>query len=331
MANHKKISWVHSAVPSLLENDEVIGSNREKADILNSYFCKQSTLSPAQLDHHLPEFQYLTNARISSIEVTAAEVRAVLNKLNTNKATGPDGISNKILRESAFSLCEPLADLFNRSLSLGLFPTNWKIANVIPVHKKGSRQLKSNYRPVSLLSNVSKVLERLVYNKLYEYCKRHNILTDRNSGFKHGDSTINRLSHLIHRIYQGLDDRKEIALVFLDITKAFDRVWHPGLLHKLKQMGVGGALLDWLRSYLSKRSQKVVLGGDQSNVGNTNAGVPQGSILGPLLFLIFINDIVDDLENDLFLFADDATLVKEIENVRLTEMSINRDLARLTQ
>jgi hypothetical protein len=145
------------------------------------------------------------------------------------------------------------------------------------------------------------------------------------------DSTSNRLIHLTNTIYKGLDDKQDILITFLDISKAFDRVWHPGLLHKLKEMGVSGTLYEWLSNYLTNRSQKVVIGGEESSIETINAGVPQGSILGPLLFLVFINDIIEDLENDMFLFADDASLMKVFHDLFVATASINRDLQRLSR
>jgi hypothetical protein len=170
-----------------------------------------------------------------------------------------------------------------------------------------------------------------MFNRLYSYLKENNLLTEHNSGFKPMDSTINRLIHLTHKIYNGLDDKKEILIVFLDISKAFDRVWHPGLLHKLTEFGISGLVHDWLSDYLTNRYQKVVIGGEESSSKIINAGVPQGSILGPLLFLVFINDIINDLENDIFLFADDASLMKIFNDINVASTSINRDLQRLSQ
>jgi hypothetical protein len=132
-------------------------------------------------------------------------------------------------------------------------------------------------------------------------------------------------------IYNGLDDKSDVLITFLDISKAFDRVWHPGLIHKLKEFGISGPLLNWLTDYLTNRTQRVVIAGKQSTTKPINAGVPQGSILGPLLFLIFINDIIDKLENHIFLFADDATLVKIFKNIDEATASINRDLQKLTK
>ena len=246
------------AIPCIIDGNTIATSNLEKAEILNTFFAAQSTMPPAPHVHQLPPFQYLTNNPIHSVQTSPHEVFKILTHLNINKASGPDLISNRILKECATSLSEPLADLFNKSFNQGTFPNRWKHANVTPIFKKGDRQCKSNYRPVSLLSNISKVQERIVFNRLYEHCPKHKLLTDKNSGFKPFDSTINRIIHLTHQIYQGLDNKKDTLIVFLDISKAFDRVWHPGLLHKLREFGITGSLYDWLESYLSGRNQKVV-------------------------------------------------------------------------
>jgi hypothetical protein len=318
------------AIPCIIDGDTIATSNSEKAEIINSYFIAQSTMPPAPPNHQLPPLNYLTDSRLHTVQTSPHEVYKILTHLDTNKACGPDLISNRILKEAAISLSEPISDLFNKSLSQGKFPQPWKHANVTPVHKKGDRQTKSNYRPISLLSNISKVQERIVHNRLYEHCRTNNLLTERNSGFKPFDSTINRLIHLTHQIYDGLDKKRDILIVFLDISKAFDRVWHLGLLHKLREFGISGSLYDWLESYLTGRNQKVTIGGQESSTKTTNAGVPQGSILGPLLFLIFINDIVQVVENPIFLFADDASLMKIFQNINEATLSVNRDLQHLT-
>ena len=135
-----------------------------------------------------------------------------------------------MLRETAEVTAKPLSYLFNKSMSAGSFPTVWKRANVSPIHKKSDRQTKENYRPISLLSCVGKVMERIIFNELYEYCQHQNLLTWRNSGFKKQESTTNQLLHLVHRIYQCMDDGDDVLLVFLDVSKAFDKVYHYGLV-----------------------------------------------------------------------------------------------------
>ena len=174
------------------------------------------------------------------MNVLESEITKVLLNLNVNKASGPDGIGNKILKNIAYSISRPLSMILNKSLQLGRFPEQWKLANVVPIYKKNDRSVASNYRPVSLLSNLSKVFERLVFNKLYEYFDTQNLLTERNSGFKKQDSTINQIIHITQRIYNALDDHKDVCMIFLDISKAFDKVYHEGLLFKLRQLGIEG-------------------------------------------------------------------------------------------
>ena len=181
------------------------------------------------------------------------------------------------------------------------------------------------------MSNTLKVLEKFVYNHLYNYCSNMGLLSTRNSGFKKKDGTVNQLLHLIDKIYKGLDDEKEIAVVFLDITKAFDRVWHLGVLYKLRKIGLGTRLINWIKSYLKNRKQRVVIGGKFSRILLLLAGVPQGSILGPLLFLLFIDDLEKCVENDINLFADDTILSRAYKDSKMAETSINNDLSKINE
>ena len=221
--------------------------------------------------------------------------------------------------------------LFNLSLSQSKFPSQWKKANVSPIYKKNDRQNDTNYRPISLLSCIGKILERIVFIKLYEYCMRNNLLTWRNSGYKHLDSTINQLIYLSHQIYSALSQGYDVCFVSLDASSAFDRVWHEGLIHKLERIGITGRLLSWFKSYLSDRIQRVVIGGSSSEWIYIKAGVPQGSILGPLLFLIYIDDIIDNIDSEILLFADDTSLLKVITDSQQCFTDINRDLETLRQ
>ena len=185
------------------------------------------------------------------------------------------------------SLASPLSLLFKFCLNNGTYPDCWKIANWVPIYKKCENYLRTNYRPVSLLCCPSKVFERLIFNGLYGFCTENGLLTYKNSGFKPLDSTVNQLIHILHSIYNGIEDHNDVCGVFLDVSKAFDRVCHEGLLIKLRQFGVCGNLLFLIELYLSNRKQGVVLNGFHSEWKSINAGVPQGSILG-LLFFLFI-------------------------------------------
>jgi len=176
---------------------------------------------------------------------------------------------------------------------------------------------------------MGKVFERVVFNHLYKYCQDNNLLTWRNSGYKPLDSSINQLIYISHKIYESLEKGQDICFISLDATSAFDRIWHEGLLFKLKCKGICGKLFDWFESYLSDRFQKVVIKGQLSNFIKILAGVPQGSILGPLLFLIYIDDIINDIESNILLFADDTSILETISNPKLSFDKLNRDLTRL--
>ena len=205
------------------------------------------------------------------------------------------------------SICKPLELIFQSCIKHGKFPNEWKMANVVPVHKKSDKQILENYRPVSLLPICGKVFERLIYNSLFEYFIQNDLISPYQSGFKPGDSCTNQLISITHEIYQSFDDGFEVRGVFLDISKAFGKVWHNGLIYKLKQNGVAGDLLDTLTNFLKERKQRVVLNGQYSTWTNVEAGVPQGSILGPLLFLIYINDLPENLVSNPKLFANDTS------------------------
>jgi hypothetical protein len=249
--------------------------------------------------------------------------------LNVNKASGYDNISNKLLKITAKAIAKLLAYVFNKSLDLGQYPSMWKKANVPPVFKQNDKQNRNNYRPISLLSSIGKLFERVVFKHLYQFCLEHNLLTWRNSGYKPLDSSINQLIFIAHNIYKALENGEDVCFVSLDASAAFDRIWHAGLLFKLISKGTCGKLLKWLESYLADRFQRVVIKGQFSEWAKVLAGVPQGSILGPLLFLIYIDDIIKDIKSNIFLFADDTSILQTITDPITSFEQINRDLSKL--
>ena len=200
------------------------------------------------------------------------------------------------------------------------------MANVTPVHKKNEKTLPGNYRPVSLLSTIGKSMERCVHKHLYNFVLDHRLITPFQSGFTKNDSTTNQLIYLYHTFCEAIDNGREVRVVFCDISKAFDRVWHRGLLHKLSSVGFKSKVLSWLSSYLSERRQRVVLNGQASEWTVVEAGVPQGSILGPLLFLLYINDIVNEIRSNIRLFADDTSLYIIVDTPDNAAEIMNTDL-----
>ena len=229
------------------------------------------------------------------------------------------------------SIYEPLETIFRQALLTGAFPSEWKKGNIVAVHKKSDKQNINNYRPVSLLPICGKIFERLIFNEMFKFFTSNNLISPNQSGFKPGDSCINQLLSITHEIYKSFDDGLEVRGVFLDISKAFDKVWHEGLIFKLKQNGISGDLLQILSDFLSNRKQRVVLNGQNSSWTNVHAGVPQGSILGPLLFLIYINDLADDLSSNVKLFADDTSLFSVVHDVNASARELNDDLKKINK
>ena len=312
-----------SSCPPLVKDGLVYSDEKDKANILNDFFKDQTLLDDSNAE--MPEVTpYPVHHNLDSIILTPDEVKNILKALPIGKATGPDGLSNRILAALANELSSPLCDFFNQSLYQGDVPDSFKESHVSPVPKGGDQSLPSNYRPISLLSNMEKCLERAVFKYLYSHFRDNDILTSCQSGFIPGDSTVNQLAFLYDTFCQAIDDEKEVRVVFCDVSKAFDRVWHAGLIHKLKAAGITGQLLDWFVSYLENRRQRVVISGVQSDWAYISAGVPQGSILGPLLFLLYINDIVNDIGCNIRLFADDTSLFVIVENPDSAAELINR-------
>lgn len=313
--------------PALNVDDEQITDSKDKAEAFNKSFLSYSNIDDSNAS--LPEIDETVFQGLDEIIATEDEVEDFLKCMDPSKATGPDGVSPRLLKEAGHCIVPSLTKLINQSLSLGTVPSKWKIANVIPLFKKGDKSLTTNYRPVSLLSCVSKILERVVFKHLFNYLRSINFISPHQSGFQPGDSSVNQLSYLYHEFAQALDQKKDVHIVFCDITKAFDRVWHEGLLYKLRNAGICGKLLVWFRNYLFKRYQSVVIRGQKSEMGLIKAGVPQGSVLGPLLFLIYINDITSITGCKIKLFADDTSLYIEFDNPDAASEMMNEHLTAI--
>ena len=317
-------------IPPLQKQDHTFAfTDLEKADELNTYFASISTVDDTNIE--LPNFNTRSDIDFTNIQVRESEVINILKILKVNKATGPDGISNRMLKSTCNTVCAPLTRLFNLSLRDHQYPGLWKVAHVMPLFKKGDKSLTSNHRPVSLTSKVGKSFERLVFKHLYNHINENNLLYKYQSGFLPGHSTVHHLIELMHNVCISLEQYETNCQIFCDISKAFDRVWHRGLLHKLEKYGIKGDLLFWLTSYLNSRKQEVFVNGVLSSEQGTNAGNPQGSVLGPLLFLIYINDIADELIDKVHLYADDTSLSYSSSNLADIEMILNNDLKKLNE
>ena len=209
------------------------------------------------------------------------------------------------------------------SLTSSTFPNSWKKANVIPIHKKGDCDDSNNYRPISILPVISKITERIVFKYVYNYLHVNKLICKDQSGFQPNESTVNQLAFMYHEFCKALDQKKDVRIVFGDVSRAFDKVWHNGIIFKLKQNGIKGSLLQWFENYLSDRKQRVVIRGQASEWGDVSAGVPQGSVLGPLLFIVYINDLANVVDCKIKMFADDTCLYIDIDEPDKVENSLS--------
>jgi hypothetical protein len=273
-----------------------------------------------------PETINVFNPNLSRLSVTEQEVEKALTQLNPTKAPGPDGIPTKILKDCAREIAPHLTKIFNASLEKGCLPKEWKDANVVPIYKKGKQTDPSNYRPISLLPVCSKILERLIYNKIIDEIRPK--ISKYQHGFLAESSTNTQLLSFFSNINTIIDIKGESDIIYFDLSKAFDSVPHPPALAKLKSFGINSTLYTWFSDYLSYRRQRVVIDGQTSGWLPVTSGVPQGSILGPLLFLLYINDLPDVIGRDTLcgIFADDTKVARHIkteEDMTALQQDIN--------
>ena len=250
-----------------------------------------------------------------------------LEGLSLAKATGIDNISGKILKVAALAISPSLTYIINHAIISCCFPDDWKVARVLPLHKKGPRNLPENYRPISILPAISKIIERILYDQLYDYLSANDILCERQFGFRRLHSTASALLDSTNSWYLNMDRKMFNLVVFLDLKKAFDTVNHEILLRKMEIYGVTGNALNLMKSYLTDRKQICQLNGVSSTENQIGCGIPQGSILGPLFFLLYINDLPECLRQTTpRLFADDTNLTATGKTVEEVERAMNGDL-----
>ena len=251
------------------------------------------------------------------ISVSEEDVLARLNKLNINKSEGPDLLHPRVLYEIRHEITYPLMILFNKSLEVKKIPEIWKCANICPIYKKGKKDEVSNYRPVSLTCIVCKILESIIRDKIMEHFIKNKLFTNRQFGFLKGRSTVTQLLQILDDWTEALELGGRIDVIYTDFEKAFDKVPHKRLLSKLSSYKLHDSIIEWINNFLSDRHQRVRIGGEFSCWAKVLSGIPQGSILGPLLFIIFINDFVDICSDSIkmYLFADDANMYCHIRNI----------------
>ena len=296
-----------------MADGKLTGDDVTKADLLNSFFVsvftRENTDIPVLEDKH----QIKDSVNIS---FTTDIIEKKLKELKITKSAGPDGFHPRVLNEISTSIKLPLSIICTQSYDEGRLPSDWKNAHITPIYKKGSKDAPGNYRPVSLTSVIGKMMESVIRDSLVKHMMDNNLFCDQQHGFVPGRSCMTQLLVTLELWTELLDSGASIDVIYLDFKKAFDTVPHQRLLRKLKAYGITGEVLEWVRDFLSGRRQRVVVNGKLSSWADILSGIPQGSVLGPILFVIFINDLPDVVSSTAKIFADDTKLFRAI---RITE------------
>ena len=327
--------------PLLGDDGKLAEDGRGKAEILNTQFTSVfSKLSPCTLTqmagkavrnlniHSVPDQHLSPHPTMPDLLITTKGVDKLLANLKPHKAAGPDSIKPRVLKELHVELAPVFTKLFSKSLQEGKMPDDWRKANVTPIYKKGAKHLAVNYRPVSLTCVACKVMEHIIASNIMSHLETNGILYARQHGFRSRRSCETQLLEFIQELHSNNETGTPTDLVVMDFSKAFDKVPHEKLLYKLDYYGIQGQTLAWVKDFLRDRQQSVVVDGCKSSSSSVLSGVPQGSVLGPMLFLAFINDLPSCVSSSVRLFADDTIMYRPITSTSDTGI-LQKDLENL--
>ena len=321
-------------ISPLKDEGQLVSDPEKQAEILNKHFAsvfnKKTSITDEDFEQRCPKPpNQIEYPKCKDIDITENGVRKLLSSLNPHKAPGPDGLSPKLLQIVGDEIAPAVTLLFKASYLSGRLPTDWKLAYVSPIFKKGERYKASNYRPISLTCILCKLMEHIITSHLMTHLESNNILSDSQHGFRRQRSCETQLLGFVDEVSHEVAAGKQVDTIVLDFAKAFDKVDHALLTHKLKSYGINGNMLSWIEGFLDERQQAVVVSGSKSSMRPVQSGVPQGSVLGPSLFLTYINDLPHSINSTARLFADDTMLHKTISNTKDQE-SLQTDIETLT-
>ena len=296
------------------------------AEFINTFFAN---IGPTLARNFTNPWRYEgrdTEVSIDNIITNEEEVLKYCKEINVNKASCIENVSSRVLKNAFALQITRFTLLLNRSFITGIFPDKWKSANVIPLYKGGNRHDVGNYRPVSLLPLPSKIIEKNVHNRLSSHLEDNDLLDINQGGFRKNHSTIHTVTKLTNDIFNGINTREVTLACFIDMAKAFDTVNHEILIQKLSKLGIKQVLLNWIKNYLTNRNQCTFANGITSSFSDIVCGVPQGSILGPLIFIIYVNHISNILENCKHLLYADDTVIYKTGDLNQNTVLLEQDL-----
>lgn len=312
-------------VGPIKDNNRLLETDIEIVEALNNHF---SSVFTRENELNFLNMEDNKHKLIPDIEVKVDDIKEIVKDMKVDKAAGPDGIHCRIIKEGIDSIGIALKIIFTQSLNTGKIPNDWKIANVVPIFKKGSKELMGNYRPVSLTSLIGKILERIVKKNIEEHIAQENLIGDSQHGFRPRKSCLTNLLEFFEYLTKQMDEGEDVDIIYLDFSKAFDKVPHQRLNYKLREIGIRGSVGNWIEEWLRGRKQRVILNGTKSEWREVISGVPQGSVLGPLLFILYLNDLELGTNCRTFKFADDTKIAGKVGNIE-GNRQMQRDLDKL--
>ena len=301
--------------PLLDANNKLQSDPKIMSNILQEQY-KKAFSQPDSGDANQPASDTSNVPEFSDITISEEEIIKAIDELSLNSAPGPDKIPAKLLKECKKQIAPALVILWRKSLDCGQIPADLLTQTIIPIYKKENKSLPSNYRPISLTSHLIKIFERVLRSKLVHHLETYCLISNHQHGFRPNRSTLTQLLHHIHSILEILERSENADIIYLDLSKAFDKVNHNILLQKMEQMKITGKIHTWIKSFLTMRTQTVVVDGHKSNPTKVMSGVPQGTVLGPALFILYMNNMTDFVNNTILkMFADDSKLTASIKNI----------------